>query len=88
MGRSRVLQPGAGAPHGVADGHDGLVLADDPVVQPLLHLDQLLLLALHQAGHRDARPGGHDAGDVVRVDLFLEQRVGARIFWPGLLLRP
>ena len=44
-----VLQPGARAPERVRDGLDGLVLADDALVQALLHVDELLDLALHQA---------------------------------------
>jgi hypothetical protein len=32
----------------VRDGGDGLVLADHALVQPLLHVDQLLDLALHE----------------------------------------
>src|SRR5919108_399015 len=37
-------------------------------VQPLLHVDQLLDLALEHPRHRDARPLGHDLGDLVGVD--------------------
>ena len=33
-----------GSPDGSADGDHGLLLANDPVVQGLLHLDQLLTL--------------------------------------------
>ena len=39
-----------------ADRGDRLVLADDALVQALLHVDELLDLALHQAGDRDAGP--------------------------------
>ena len=52
----RVLQPGARAAQRVRDRRHGLVLADDAPVQPLLHVDQLLGLALEQAVDRDARP--------------------------------
>ena len=52
----RVLEPGARAADGVGDGLDRLVLADDALVQPLLHLEQLLPLALQQARDRDAGP--------------------------------
>ena len=44
-----VLQAGARAAQRVGDGLDGLVLADDALVQALLHVDELLDLALHQA---------------------------------------
>ena len=74
---ARVLEPGPRPPDGVGDGLDGLVLADDPLVQPVLHLDQLGRLALHQAVDRDAGPGRDDLGDVVGRDLFLEQRARA-----------
>ena len=37
-------QAGAGEAHGVAHRLDRLVLADDALVQPLLHLDQPLAL--------------------------------------------
>ena len=38
----RILQAGAGAADGVGDRRDRLVLADDALVQPLLHPEQLL----------------------------------------------
>ena len=41
-----VLKPRARTAQRVRDGRDGLVLADDPLVQALLHVDQLLGLAL------------------------------------------
>ena len=44
-----ILEPGAGAAEGVGDRLDRLVLADHALVQPLLHVDQLLGLALEQA---------------------------------------
>ena len=54
-----------------------LFLADDAVVQPLLHADQLLHLALHQPAHGDARPARDDLGDVVLGHFFLEEAVRA-----------
>ena len=74
-----VLQPGPRAANRVRDGLDGLVLADDALVEAILHLDQLVLLALEQARDRDAGPRADDAGDVVRVDLFLEQSRGRAV---------
>ena len=73
IGPLRVLQPGARAADGVGHGDDRLVLADEPRVQALLHVQQLLGLALHQAADRDAGPAADDLGDVVGVDLLLEQ---------------
>ena len=72
-GTARVLEAGARPTDRIGHGRDGLVLADDALVQAFLHADELRLLALHEPRHRDAGPAGHDARDVVRVDLFLEQ---------------
>ena len=60
----------------LATALDGLVLADDPLVEDLLHADELGHLALHQAGHGDARPPADDLGHVLRVDLLLEHALG------------
>jgi hypothetical protein len=49
-------------------------------MQPLLHVDQLLGLALEQPVDRDAGPASDDGGDVVLVDLLLHEQVA--------LLRP
>src|SRR6267378_4320211 len=46
-------------------------------MQPLFHLDQLGDLPLHQPGHRYVGPAADDLGDVLLVDLFLEQGVAA-----------
>jgi len=40
---------------------------------------ELLDLALEQAGDRDARPARDDLGDVLRVDLLLEEAGLARL---------
>ena len=69
----RVLQTRPRPPDRVRHRRDRLVLPDDPQVQPLLHLEQLLDLALHQPADRDAGPAADDLGDVLGVDLFLEQ---------------
>ena len=42
-------------------------------MQALLHVDQLLDLALHQARDRDARPLGDDLGDLLVGDLLVQQ---------------
>jgi len=70
---ARVLQAGTRPADRVGDGFDRLVLADDPLVQPVLHLDELRHLALEKLRHRNPRPGADDLGDVVRVHLFLEK---------------
>ena len=51
-------QPGARPADRVRDRLDCLLLVDDPRVQRLLHVDELLHLALHQPRDRDAGPLG------------------------------
>src|SRR5213594_1379204 len=48
------------AAHRLGHLRDRVVLADHPALEPLLHVHQLLDLALHQARHRDAGPLGDD----------------------------
>ena len=83
-----VGEPGARAPQRVGDRLDRLVLADDPLVQALLHVDQLLDLALHQARDRDPRPLGDDLGDVLLGHLLGQHRaaVAVQLGEPRLLL--
>ena len=80
IGRRGSLMPGAGADDGVGHQPHRLVLADHPLVQDLLQPQQLLALALDQAGHRDAGPARDDLGDLLLGDL-LAQELAA-----GLLL--
>ncbi|CAB4920216.1 unannotated protein [freshwater metagenome] len=63
-----------------------LVLTDDPLVQDLVELQQLLPLAFLQSSDRDTRPCGHDLCDLVFGDHLAQQRIPAL---PGsqLLLR-
>ena len=74
IGRFGSWRPGARPPERVRDRRDRLVLPDDPLVEALLHVDQLLGLALEQPLDRDARPARDDRGDVVLVDLLLHHR--------------
>ena len=62
------------------------MLPDHAPVQPLLHVDQLLGLALEQPRDGDAGPGADDGGDVVLVDLLLHHRLGRRLALRELLL--
>ena len=64
-----LAQAGAREAHGVAHRLDGLVLADDALVQPLLHLDQPLALLGRQLDHRDAGELRDDLGDVLGAHL-------------------
>ena len=75
-----ILEAGAGAPQRRGDRLDGLVLADHPLVQALLHVDELLDLALEQPRDRHAGPLRDDLGDVLGVDDVLEElrAVGGR----------
>ena len=61
----RVGEAGPRAAQRVGDGLDRLVLADHAVVEALLHLDQLLDLALEQTADRDPGPLADDLGDVL-----------------------
>jgi hypothetical protein len=62
-----VLSPTRPA-DGPADGGHGLVLADDPLVEDVLHLHQARALVLRQAGDGHARPAGDHLGDVLGID--------------------
>ena len=70
---ARVLDPGAGADHGVGDQLHRLVLADHPLVEDLVEAQQLLALALDQPGDRDAGPARDDLGDLLLGDLLAQQ---------------
>src|SRR3977135_2826263 len=48
-------------------------LAAPALVRASLHVGELLGLRLHQAADRDPRPARHDLGDVVGVDLLLQE---------------
>ena len=56
IGRSGSLSPARERRSAFDDGLDRLVLADDAPVQALLHVDELLDLALHEPADGDARP--------------------------------
>ena len=58
-----------GAPYRVGDAPNRTILADEALMDALLHVQQLLLLALHHASHRDAGPRRDDLGDVGARDL-------------------
>jgi len=82
-----VAESRARAPDGVRDGLEPP--GPDRItrlVQARLQLDELLHLALEQARDRDARPGRHDLGDVVRCDLLVEQALGAEALECRLLV--
>ena len=68
-GALRVLQPGTGAPDRLRQRLDGLLLADDALVQLVLHAQQPGGLLLGELEDRDAGGGGEDLGDELLVDL-------------------
>ena len=73
IGRSGSCSPARERRSALGDRRDRLVLADDALVQALLHVHELLDLALEQAADRDARPARDDLGDVLGGDLLLEE---------------
>ena len=87
-GRFGSCRPGARAADGVGDGGDRLVLADDALVQALLHLEQLLDFALHQPADRDVRPAADDLGDVLLVDFLLQHALALLERRPAALPGP
>ena len=68
LGPLGILEAGPGAADGLGHGLDGVLLADDPLVQLVLHAQQLGRLLLGQLVDRDARPVGQDVGDDFLVD--------------------
>ena len=64
----RVLQTGTGAPDGVANGLNGLVLPDDAAMQLVFQMQQFFLFALQHPRHGNTRPARHNLGDVIGGD--------------------
>ena len=69
IGPVGVGQARAGAAHRLGDGRDRVVLADDPLVQVPLELEQPVPFLLGELRDRDAGRPGDDLGDVGRADL-------------------
>ena len=78
-----ILETHSGATNGAGQGGDSLILADNPLVQLLLHTQELLGLGLSQLEDRDACGRGDHLGDYILVDNHLD--VGLALV-PGLLL--
>ena len=68
IGRRGIAQSGAVAADRLADRRDRLVLADDDLLQLLLHADELLALLLLDLGHRDAGHVGDHPADLLALD--------------------
>ena len=68
IGPLGILEAGAGPADGLRDDLDRLLLADDPAVERLLHVEQPLGLLRRDPGDRDAGPHRDDLGDLLLVD--------------------
>src|SRR5439155_10766436 len=64
----RILETGSGSANGLRNRLDRLLLADDPTVENLLHLEQALRLFSRDPGDRDAGPHRDDLGDLLFID--------------------
>ena len=71
----RVRDTGTGADDRFGDLLDRLVLADDPLVEDFIQVEELLPLPFHQPLHRDAGPAFDNPGDFVLGDLVAEEGV-------------
>src|SRR5581483_9295851 len=67
----RVLDACAGAADRLRDRDDRLLLADDALVELLLHADEAGRLGLGELEDGDARPHRDDVGDLLLADLRL-----------------
>ena len=85
-----IRSTGAAAQDSFAYLGHSLVLTDDPLVQHIIQMQQLLALALHQLLYRDASPACHDAGDFLIGHAVTQQAVlllgGSYLFLFGQLL--
>ena len=63
-----IFQPHPGPADGTGHGLNGFVLANQALVEGLLHVQQLGCLGFGELLHRHAGPGGNDVGDVLLSD--------------------
>ena len=82
-GRLGSLIPRPGAADGLGDRGDGRLLADDPLVEHALEVEEPLGLFLDDVGRRNSGPLLEDAGDVLPRDL---GGVGLPAAGPALVL--
>ena len=71
-GLVRIGEARTAAAHGRGDGGDGLILADDTLMQLAFQALELVELALHHLGNGHAGPGAHDLGDLIGGHLLVE----------------
>jgi len=67
-GSPGILEPAARPAQGIGHGRDRLILADDPLVQLLLHAQQFGRFPFQHGVDRDAGPAGHHGRDVLCLD--------------------
>ncbi len=68
LGRLGSFRPGSGTADGLGHRPDGVLLADDPLVQLVLHPQELGRLLLGELVDGDAGPVGQHLGDDLLVD--------------------
>ena len=61
----RSIEPFREFLNGIGDSLDGLVLTNNPLVELVLNMQELLTLTLHHAGYRYASPPAHHFGNIV-----------------------
>ena len=74
-GSVRILDARTGAQDGLGDLFHGLVLADNPLVQDILQVEELLALAFHELGDGDAGPAADNPGDLFFGNLVPQEAV-------------
>ena len=75
----RVGDTGTRTTHRVGHGDDGFLLADHALAEVVLHVQQLLVFALHQAANGNAGPVGDDFSHRVGVHAVRNHRLISRI---------
>ncbi len=68
-----IRETGAGPSDGVGHGFYSLALADNALVQRILHAQQFFPLPFQHLADRDAGPLGNDLGDLLLGDLVAQQ---------------
>ena len=68
-------QAGPIAAHRIAHRADRVILADEPLANLILHLQELLPFAFDQLVHGNARPFGDDLRNLLRIDLLSYHRL-------------
>ena len=71
-GLVRIGEARTAATYGRGHSGDGLVLADDALMQLALQALELVELALHHLGHGHSGPGAHDLGDLIGGHLLVQ----------------